>query len=118
MNVDGVKAFCRTFSGATEKNIAPPINVLSYRVGEKKFAYFKTSEPEQWRFSVRVSVDRFIELTDQPGVKPAKYMGRFRWVTIVDVDDFHEDYLMALIESSYETAFRSRPKKQQREIFG
>ena len=116
MDVEAVKEFCRAFPGATEKHIDPPINVLSFRVGDKKFAYFKTSEPEQWRFSIRVSPDRFVELTDQPGVKPARYMGRFRWVSIVDVDEFREEYLMELITSSYETAVRGLSKKLQREI--
>jgi hypothetical protein len=37
-----------------------------YTVGGRKFAYFKTSEPERWRFSTRVAPDRFIELTDVP----------------------------------------------------
>ena len=60
-----------------------PGNILVYSVAGKTFAYFKTSEPEQWRFSFRVTADRFLELTDMPGVKPARYMGRFHGVTII-----------------------------------
>jgi len=30
-------------------------------VGGKKFAYFKTSNPERWRFSVKVTPARFVE---------------------------------------------------------
>src|ERR1700741_1003417 len=74
MNVLELKEFCRGFRGATETLYQEPYNFLVYSVGGKKFAYFKTSHPERWRFSTRVSPDRFIELTDVPGVKPARYL--------------------------------------------
>ena len=70
MNVTQLKKFCLGFPGASERLYPPPENFLAYAVGGKTFAYFKTSDPERWRFSTRVSPDRFIELTDIPGVKP------------------------------------------------
>jgi predicted DNA-binding protein (MmcQ/YjbR family) len=75
MNVRQLKQFCRGFNGATETLYEEPYNFLVYAVGGRKFAYFKTSHPERWRFSTRVAPDRFIELTDVPGVKPARYRG-------------------------------------------
>ena len=51
-----------------------------------------------------------------PGVKPARYMGRFHWVTIVDVRRFPEDYLVELVQWSYDKAFSSLTKARQREI--
>ena len=88
MNVTQLKALCRRFPGATETRYDEPYNFMVYAVGGRKFAYFKTSPPERWRFSMRVSSDRFVELTDIPGVKPARYRGRFGWITIVNVADF------------------------------
>ena len=73
MNVAQLKRFCRGFPNAIETLYGEPYNFLVYSVGGKKFAYFKTSDPERWRFSTRVTPDRFIELTDVPGVKPARY---------------------------------------------
>jgi predicted DNA-binding protein (MmcQ/YjbR family) len=116
MNVDALKTFCRDFAGATETHHGDPSNVLAYSVGGKNFAYFKTSEPERWRFSLRVSPERFIELTDMPGIKPARYMGRFHWVTIVKVEHFPADYLAELVEWSYRRALGSLTKSQQRAI--
>src|SRR3977135_2437899 len=92
MNVRQLKKFCSRFSGARATLYGEPSNFLVYSVGGKKFAYFKTSEPERWRFSTRVSLDRFVELTDIPGVKPARYRGRFGWVTIVEVHRFPASY--------------------------
>lgn len=87
-----------------------PYNFLVYSVGGRKFAYFKTSDPERWRFSIRVTPDRFIELTDTPGVKPARYRGRFHWITIVNVSSFPASYLRELIGWSYQKAFASASK--------
>ena len=80
------------------------VGILVYTVGGSKFAYFKTSEPERWRFSVRVTPDRFVELTDIPGVKPARWRGRYGWITIVDVATFPAGYLKELIDASYRRA--------------
>lgn len=113
MNVPQLKEFCRRFPGAKETLYGEPSNFLVYTVGSKKFAYFKTSHPERWRFSTRVAPDRFIELTDVPGVKPARYRGRYHWVTIVHVHNFPASYLRELVEWSYQKAFGSLSKAQQ-----
>ncbi|MGZ3158927.1 MAG: MmcQ/YjbR family DNA-binding protein [Burkholderiaceae bacterium] len=102
--------------GATERLHGNPMNVLAYVVGGKNFAYFKTSEPERWRFSVRVIPDRFLELTDMPGIKPARYMARYHWVTIVDVSSFPEEYLTELVEWSYQKALNALSRKKRLEI--
>lgn len=118
MDRNALKKFCLHFPGTQESLSGEPNNILSYHIGGKKFAYFKTSEPEKWRFSVRVSPDRFIELTDQAGVKPARYMHRFHWVTIVNVARFDNDYLKELVGWSYEKAKSSLSKKQLSAIIG
>lgn len=114
MNVSQLKRFCRAFPNAAETLYGEPYNFLVYAVGGKKFAYFKTSDPERWRFSVRVTPDRFVELTDVPGVKPARYRGRYGWITIVNVSTFPADYLKELVESSYRRAFVSLSSAQRR----
>ncbi|MFP5391020.1 MAG: MmcQ/YjbR family DNA-binding protein [Gammaproteobacteria bacterium] len=118
MTVDELKQFCRAFAGATETVHGAPSNVLVYSVGDKHFAYFKLSEPEKWRFSLRVTPDRFVELTGIDGVKPARYMGRFHWVTIVQVSHFPQDYLEELVSWSYHKALGSLTKARQRAVTG
>ncbi len=118
MNVLQLQRFCRAFPGATETQYDASWNFRVYAIGGRKFAYFKTSQPERWRFSVRVTPDRFIELTDVPGVKPARYRGRFHWVTIVNVTAFPADYLRELVRCSYERAFTSLSRARQNAIRG
>ena len=104
MDVPQLKRFCKRFPRATETLHGEPWNFLVYSIDGRKFAYFKTSEPERWRFSTRVTPERFIELTDVPGVKPARYRGRYHWITIVTVSTFPADYLRELVAWSYERA--------------
>ncbi len=104
MNVADAKEHCSRYPGASSKLFGPPSNVLVYYARGRKFAYFKTSEPEQWRFSIRTSPQRFLELTDVPGIKPARYLAKAHWVTIVDVNTVPADYLQELITWSYTTA--------------
>ena len=118
MNVTQLKRFCCGFPNATETLYDDPYNFLVYTVGGKKFAYFKTSQPERWRFSIRVTPDRFVELTDVPGVKPARYRGRFYWITIVNVSSFPAVYLSELVEWSYQWALSSLSKARQAAIRG
>ena len=101
MDTTRLKAFCSRFPSAQARRLGEPQNVLLYQVSGKTFAYFKTSEPERWRFSFRVTPERFVELTDVPGIKPARWMGRWRWVTVVDVRRVPEDYLRELVQWSY-----------------
>lgn len=118
MNTEQLKLHCAQQLGAVEILHGAPSNILVYKVGGKTFAYFKTSDPERWRFSMRVAADRFLELTDMPGVQPARYMGRYHWITIVDVLKFPEDYLRELVHCSYERALDSLSKTRRKELKG
>lgn len=118
MDVAAVKQLCSSFPGTSSKLYGTPSNILVYYSGGKKFAYFKTSAPEQWRFSIRTTPDRFLELTDVPGIKPARYMARFHWVTIVDVRSVPDEYLQELIEWSYTKAVARPTKAVRRRVCG
>ncbi|MBU6953011.1 MmcQ/YjbR family DNA-binding protein [Hahella sp. HN01] len=113
MNIDEIKRYCLSLPGVERIEYGEPSNILVFYVLGRKFAYFKTSAPERWRFSMRTSPERFLELTDQEGVKPARYMHRFHWVSIVDAAAFNEDYLRELIDWSYDKAAAGLPKKRR-----
>ncbi|MGH8049462.1 MAG: MmcQ/YjbR family DNA-binding protein [Arenimonas sp.] len=116
MNTDELKKICSQFPGTTSRLYGHPSNILVYFIGDKKFAYFKTSEPERWRFSIRVTADRFIELTDVAGIKPARYFSRFHWISIVNPHNLSPDYLNELILWSYKKALGSLSKVQQMKL--
>ena len=94
------------------------VNILVYSLHQTNFAYFKTSEPERSRFSIKVTPSRFVELTDIPGLKPARYRGRYHWITIVNVADFPTGYLKELVEWSYQYALGSLPRSRRLALVG
>ena len=104
VNVKQLQKFCRKLPGANERLLPDPYNILVYSLDKINFAYFKTSEPERWRFSIKVTPDRFVELTGIPGMKPARYRGRYHWITIVDVANFPPGYLRELVTWSHRYA--------------
>jgi len=113
MNVKQLQKFCRSLPGAGERLLPPPYNILVYELGRRDFAYFKTSEPEKWRFSIKVTPERFVELTGVPGCKPARYRGRYHWITIVDVANFPADYLRELVRWSHRHAWERLTRKDR-----
>jgi len=118
MDTSALKRYCASFPAAEKTLHGEPSNILVYSVGGKTFAYFKTSEPERWRFSFRATPERFVELTDQPGIKPARWMGRWYWVTIVDVQRVPEAYLRELVAWSYRRALGTLSRKRRIELVG
>lgn len=118
MKVSQLKKFCRELPGATERLLPDPYNVLLYELEKHSFAYFKTSEPERWRFSIKVTPSQFLELTDLPGIKPARWRGRWHWVTIVDVSTFPPDYLRELVRASHGSAALKLPRARRPIVAG
>ena len=116
MNTQQLKQFCRSLPGAAETLHGDPWNILVYSVGGRTFAYFKTSMPERWRFSIRVTPDRFLELTGIAGVKPARFRGRYHWITIVRVHRFPAAYLTELVEASHRRALLALSRAAQSAI--
>jgi predicted DNA-binding protein (MmcQ/YjbR family) len=90
---------------------------LVFSVGGKMFA-ITLAEPSAHgqRLAVKVADDRFLELTDQPGIVPSPYLARAHWVAVVEPQRFATDELTALVRQSY-TLVRARlTKKLQREL--
>ena len=116
MNTQQLQSFCKQLPASVATSHGAPANILRYTVGGRGFAHFKTSAPEMWRFSIKVSPDRYLELTDVPGVQPARFLGRHHWVTIVKVGGFPEAYLKELVEWSYRRAADGLSKSARREL--
>lgn len=98
--------------------ITRPDNIPVYSLDKINFAYFKTSEPERWRFSIKVTPDRFVELTGIPGMKPARYRGRYHWITIVDVANFPPGYLRELVTWSHRYALDGLARVRREVLVG
>lgn len=86
-----------------------------FKVGEKMFACSGIEADS--KFSFKVDDDRFLELTDVPGVKPAPYLARAKWVQIDPARcELPNRDLAELVRNSYALVFSRLPKKTQKRL--
>jgi predicted DNA-binding protein (MmcQ/YjbR family) len=66
--------------------------------------------------SFKVEDERFLELTDRPGIIPAPYLARARWVHVSKEADLSDEEAAQLLRRSYELVLAKLTRKLQREI--
>ena len=113
MDFEAAKALCRTFPGCTE-DVKWENNAV-FSVGAKMFAVSDTGTPASG-ISFKVEDERFLELTDRPGIIPAPYLARHKWVYVEQAKALDETEAAALLRRSYELVFARLTRKLQREI--
>ena len=79
MSVDFIRELCLSLPHVTEE--IQWEDHLLFKIGGKMFA-ITTLGPIGMRLSVKASDDRFAELTEVPGVIPAPYMARNKWIAL------------------------------------
>ena len=82
MNLDAMRKFCATLPGAT-------VDIKwgadeCHCVGDRMFAVFGPKEKGSRSVSFKCDPERFLELTDVPGIVPAPYLARAHWVQVQD----------------------------------
>ncbi|WP_374583161.1 MmcQ/YjbR family DNA-binding protein [Pseudoduganella sp.] len=115
MNLNKAKEFCRSLPGVTE-DIKWGDNLV-FSVGMKMFAVMDDNAKAK-AIALKVDDDRFLELTDRPGIIPAPYLARMKWVLVEDLAKLPEAEAKAMVKRSHELVFAKLTKKLQREIEG
>ena len=114
MDFEKAKDVCRSFPGATQ-DIKWGAHVV-FSVGEKMFMVTGADAPQDMSF--KVEDERFLELTDRPGIIPAPYLARAKWVRVENPDALDDREAAELLRRSYELVFAKLTKKLQRELGG
>lgn len=113
MDAAALRSLCLGLPGCTETLQWGDDRV--FKVGGKMFAV-SGDDPDSG-YSFKVDPDRFLELTDLPGISPAPYLARHKWVQVDPAScDLPSRELADLVERSYELVLSRLPKKRQREI--
>jgi len=90
---------------------------LVHSVGGKMFAVYLQDEQGTARScSFKVDDDRFLELTAVPGVMPAPYLARAKWVQVTQPHGLEPADLNALVRRSHALVAAGLTKKLQREL--
>ena len=75
-----IDAFCRKLPAATRTVQWEGVTV--FKVGGKMFAVLRAPEAKQQSLSFKAGDDSFAILTQQPGIVPAPYLARAKWVRL------------------------------------
>ena len=118
MNAELIREFCLEFPGATEK--LQWGDDLCFKIGGRIFAIVGLDNP---RMCFKCSPESFAELIEREDVRPAPYVGRYKWVMLDRLDAVPWNELRELIGQSYEmisakagkrnSSKRKSPKKNQ-----
>jgi predicted DNA-binding protein (MmcQ/YjbR family) len=88
---------------------------LVFKIGGRMFAV-AALEPAPVCLSFKCTPEDFAELTERPGVTPAPYLARARWVALESEDALPAAEIKKLLRKSYELVFAKLPKKSQKEL--
>ncbi len=95
---------------------------LVYSIGAKMFCVFLLEGSRVGGHtkscSFKVDDDRFLELTGVPGVMPAPYLARAKWVQVTPRHALGSAALSELIRRSHALVLAKLPKKIQAEVLG
>jgi predicted DNA-binding protein (MmcQ/YjbR family) len=105
MNVDAIREFCLVFPRATEK--LQWGDNLCFKIGGKIFVILGLDDP---RLCFKCTPERFAELIEREDIRPAPYVGRYKWVMLDRLDALSNDELKESIRQSYDIVAAKAPK--------
>ncbi|HEX8811970.1 MAG TPA: MmcQ/YjbR family DNA-binding protein [Terracidiphilus sp.] len=66
---------------------------------------------------LKCTPEKFSELCEQEGIRPAPYVGRYKWVLLERLDALRDEELKDLIRQSYEmVSAKTRPKVRKTKV--
>lgn len=114
MSASQLEAFCCHWPGVT-RDIKWGVDLV-LSVGGKMFVVTPSDGSEGGRLSFKVADERFLELTDQPGIIPAPYMARAHWISITEPQRFAMAELESFVHDAYALVRAKLTKKLQAEL--
>jgi len=113
MKIDQLRKLCLSFPGAAEQ--VQWEDHLLFKVGGKMFAITSLEPAAVW-LSLKASPENFVEFTERPGVIPAPYLARAKWIALETPEALPLHELTQLVQESYELVVAKLPKKLRERI--
>jgi len=106
--VESIRKLCLSFPHATEQ-IQWGYDLV-FKIRGKMFA-ITPLEPAPVFLTVKAGDESFAELTERPGIIPAPYLARAKWVALERADAVSPAELASLLRTSYDLVFAKLPAK-------
>jgi predicted DNA-binding protein (MmcQ/YjbR family) len=113
MDIEWVRNLCLSFPAVTEEEVWT--DDLTFKVAGKMFAHSVLIPAPVW-LSFKASPEAFAELTERPGIIPAPYLARAKWVALESKDALPSNELAQLLRESYDLVVAKLPKKTQESL--
>ncbi len=107
VNIDSIREYCLSFPHATEK--LQWGDDLCFKIEGKIFVMLGLDNP---RACFKCTPETFAELIEREDIRPAPYVGRYKWVMLDRLDAVRPDELEDLIRQSYEMVAAKAPKRK------
>jgi len=109
-DIDWIREFCLSLPGVRED--MPWDDDLCFKIRGKIFAGLALSDGRFPRVTLKCDADKFHELLEIPGISPAPYVGRYKWIQVAHSDLLPARELEQLIRRSYEMVAAKPSKKK------
>jgi predicted DNA-binding protein (MmcQ/YjbR family) len=113
MTQNELRKLCGKWPGVTED--VKWGNDLVFSVGGKMFVGMPATGAAT-SIGFKVDDELFLAITEQPGIIPAPYAARFKWVSVVEPKRYDRKWFEQKIRRSYELVAAKLPKKKRREL--
>jgi predicted DNA-binding protein (MmcQ/YjbR family) len=113
MNIDQLRKLCLSFPAVTEQ--IQWGDALLFKVAGKMFAVASLEPARVW-LSLKVTPEGFAELTERPGIIPAPYLARAKWIALESRDALSPAELAPLLRSSYDLVVAKLPRKTRESL--
>ena len=107
MNLDTLRDFCRKLPAVTED--IKWGHDLCFSIAGKMFCVAALDGPLSVSFKVKD--EEFDELSTSPGIRPAPYVARYKWVLVEDVNRLNRKEWEHYVRQSYGLVKDKLPKK-------
>jgi predicted DNA-binding protein (MmcQ/YjbR family) len=108
MNIDWIRDLCLSFPHTTEQ--IQWGDDLVFKVAGKIHAITVLNPAKIW-LCFKVPPEKFAELTERPGIIPAPYLARAKWIALETKDALSPDELRAMLRESYDMVVAKLPRK-------
>jgi predicted DNA-binding protein (MmcQ/YjbR family) len=108
LDIELLRKTCLNLKGATED--IKWGSDLCFCVGAKMFCVTGVDSPEFF-ISLKVRNEEFDELIERPGISPAPYVARYKWVLVEGSESLTKDEWQHFISQSYQLVRDKLPKK-------
>ena len=110
MTLEAIQHFCKQLPGVTED--IKWENHLCFNVGGKMFLITSPDESPVTA-SFKTTEDKFGELSEREGFRPAPYLARNKWVKVDDIGRLTAKEGKELLELSYKLVRQKLPKTKK-----